>query len=210
MNGRRPIIEIVGIAGAGKTTPRQILQQRHPRLQFRVPPPKVAYLSFLGEHLFKWLLIHLSQNCDDRWFTWEEIRNMGYLEIWIPHLQKQALKKQIISILDPGSVYWLAVVREFGPKLAASKQYTNWWNEKLHQWRQALGLIVWLDAPLELLLHRVQNREEWHEAKGQTPEAVLEDFSRLKKRYDEIVHLMTREGGPQLLHFPPINSLPSR
>jgi len=201
MTDRPLIIEMVGVAGAGKSTLREILRQRDGTIQFRVPPQKIGYLPFLIKQLFTRPPIYFFKNRTHRCFTWEEIKIMAYLETWIPHLQKQAAEKDIVCVLDPGSVYWLTTIREFGPESARRPKMVRWWNEKLRQWGQALGLIIWLDAPDELLLHRVLTRDEWHPVKTQSPEETLEQFSRLRKGYEEIIDLMTSQGGPPVLKF---------
>lgn len=126
---------------------------------------------------------------------------VGYLETLSSYLRKQALEKDIVCILAPGSVYWLTGIRDYCPKITASQEYAKWGDEKLRQWRQALDLIIWLDAPNELLLDRVTARAESHQAKNQSPKETLEEISRLRKGYGEIISLMTTQGGPRLLQF---------
>jgi shikimate kinase len=201
MSNPKFIIEIVGIAGAGKTTLCQFLKQRNKRIEFRFLPHKLIYLPFLIRTLIVWLPVYFCNCHNDRWLTWKEVKIMGYLDTWISYLKKRALRRNIICVLEPGSVYWLAALRKFGPQFVREKKCAKWWDEKLQNWRKALNLIVWLDAPDEVLIQRVKNRKEWHEAKDKPVQAVLEEFSRLREEYSRIVNLMIAEGGPQMLNF---------
>jgi len=201
MNERPVIIEMVGIAGAGKTTLRQILWQRNGRIQFRIPPCKPRYVPFLIRHTFLWLPIYLGNYQQSRWFTWKEMKLMGYLETWIPYLRRQALTKDIVVVLDPGSVYWLTALREFGPEITRSQQYERWWKTMLLQWATALDVIIWLDAPDELLYARILARDEWHEVKEQSQKEALEHFVRCRAGYGQIIAAMTAQSGPKVFHF---------
>jgi thymidylate kinase len=201
MNERHLIIEMVGIAGAGKTTLREVLRQRNGRIQFRIPPGKPRYIPFLSRHTFRWLPLYLGKHRHSRWFTWKEIQQMGYLETWIPYLRRQALAKGIVVVLDPGSVYWLTALREFGPEIARSQQYERWWNTMFRQWAAALDGIIWLDAPDELLYARILARDEWHEIKEQSQKEARGDFVRYRAQYGRIIAAMTAQSGLKVFHF---------
>lgn len=201
MNQRPIIIEMVGLAGAGKSTLRKVLAQRNARIQVAPPPSKAIYLPFLGRDIFLWLPIYLGKYRHSRWFTPQETKLMGYLSTWLPYLRWQAIGKGIVVVLDPGSVYWLSALREFGPEITQSLRYQRWWNEMLFQWTAALEAIIWLDAPDELLLERVLGRDEWHEAKGQPRKQALEYFARYRMWYERVIAAMTGCNGPRVLRF---------
>ena len=126
---------------------------------------------------------------------------MGYLETLIPYLRRQALAKDIVVVLDPGSVCWLTELREFGPEITRSHQYERWWNNMFRQWAAALDVIIWLDAPDELLFERILARDEWHEAKEKSQKEALECFVRYRTGYGQIIAAMTAQGGPRVLRF---------
>ncbi len=201
MNNRPLIIEMVGVAGTGKTTLREILYQRSRRFQFRIPPSKLTYWQFLARHTFLWLPIYLWKYRHNRWFTWKEIKLMGYLETWIPYLRRQALAKNTVVVLDPGSVYWLAALREFGPEITRNERYERWWKNMLRQWAAAVDVIISLEAPEELLFQRVLGRDEWHEAKDQTQEEACEYFAGYRRAYRQIIATMTCQAGPRVIRF---------
>jgi deoxyadenosine/deoxycytidine kinase len=126
---------------------------------------------------------------------------MGYLETWIPFLRRQALAKDIVVVLDPGSVYWLTALRQFGPEITTSHQYERWWNTMFRQWAAALDGIIWLDAPDELLYARILARDEWHEAKEQSQKKACEIFMRYRAWYGQITAAMTARSGLKVFHF---------
>ena len=70
-----------------------------------------------------------------------------------------------------------------------------------NEWTAALDLIVWLDAPNELLLGRVLARDEWHEAKERSQRVNLQSFTRYRSGYGRIIAAMSAQGAPRVLRF---------
>jgi hypothetical protein len=195
------IIELVGIGGAGKSSLRRVLKEINPRIQLVGPPNKLYYLPFLLSKVLKWRIIHLCRYRHSRWFNLQETRLLFYLGTWLPYLQRKAKKENIIIILDPGPVYWLSALREFGPDIVRSPFFLFWWREALVLWAGALSLLIYLDAPNELLLERILSRAEWHEAKQQTKNDALNYFSRYRKWNDFLTQLMNRYGNLDVYKF---------
>jgi hypothetical protein len=104
-------------------------------------------------------------------------------------------------MLNPGSVYWLTALREFGPEITKTQRYETWWENMLNQWAALLDVIIWLEAPDRVLLERVHARDDWHEAKEQPRHEALETFACYHTCYERMVSAMTADGGPRVLHF---------
>ena len=81
------IIEMVGVAGSGKSTLLKALCQGDSSLARFPLPPRIRYLPALARILFVWFPIHLARYRHGRWFTWDEIKNIGYLEAWPGHIR---------------------------------------------------------------------------------------------------------------------------
>jgi deoxyadenosine/deoxycytidine kinase len=186
-NGHPLIIELVGVAGAGKSSLRKKLMENNCKIVNVPAPSKFYYVSFLISHFFKWYPLYLKNYSNSRWFTRKEITQMAYLETWLPYLHRCAVEKDQMIVLDPGCVYWLINLKYFGPEITKSNQFINWWNFMKDKWSAALDLVVWLDAPVELLVTRVLRRTEWHECKTQPREDILRDFSILRKGYADML-----------------------
>jgi len=126
---------------------------------------------------------------------------MAYLEVWHPYLRRQGLTRSTVTVLNPGSVFWLAALREFGPEISKSQPYEKWWNSMLDQWAALLDVVIWLEAPDKILLERVRARDSWHEAKEQPQHEALACFARYGTCYGQVISAMTANGGPKVLHF---------
>lgn len=183
INGHPLIIETVGVAGAGKSTLYELLRERNPKITKVEPPPKIRYSRFLIMNFIQWYPLYVKKYSHDRWFTWKEIKIMGYLETWLPYLRRQAIEKDLIMFLDPGSVYWLTELKRFGPAITEDNHFLQWWEKMKNRWLNALDIIIWLDAPTDLLFERVMSREEWHESKLMSKDEALASFTKYRESY---------------------------
>lgn len=201
MNRPPLLLELVGICGAGKTTLQEILCRRHPGIRSVIPPGKMSYGRFVLTDMVAWLVRYLCHNRQDRWFTKREFCLMGYLTVWPAYICSAQPDNAVVTILNPGSVYWLGALRGFGPDIVRTSHYDAWWNRMLKRWAGLLDLIVWLDAPDEVLLERVCERDHWHEAKAMPPEKALASFARYRLQYWEITSAMAAHSGVRVLQY---------
>ncbi len=195
------LIEMVGIGGAGKSTLLRALNRGDPRIRKSEPPGKLGYIPALATLFFFWLPVYLRKYRGTRWFTWDEMRNICYLDVRLNHIRRQLRSSDVILALDPGSVYWLSSLREFGPEFAKDPLFLRWWDARLQEWSAALDMIVWIEAPNELLLQRVLARDEVHEAREQPAGTALEYFERYRLWYSRMVPEMASRGHARLFHF---------
>jgi hypothetical protein len=195
------IIEFVGVAGTGKSTLLKAMMQRDKRIMTLPLPSKYSYIPFLLRVVLNWWPIYLNHYRNSRWFTFQEIRNMGYLDTWIPFIRSQASTRQNIVGIDPGSIYWLASLQEFGPKITQHPKYQNWLKEKLEQWASALDVAIWLDAPEELCLQRVLGRDEFHEIKDVPANEALAELKGYRQSYKRILSQMSSRFAIKTFYF---------
>lgn len=126
---------------------------------------------------------------------------MAHLTMLPTHLKQQSLARGTVSILDPGAFCWLTELREFGPPIAKCPKYERWWSNMFDRWTALVDLIVWLEAPDEILLERIYTRDQWHEAKELPPAEVVECFARYRKWYGQMISAMMANDSPRVLRF---------
>lgn len=195
------IVELVGVAGAGKSTLRNALMKKNGRIKTLPLPSKFSYIPTLARVYFFWLPLYLAKYRHTRWFTWSQIRNMGYLDTWISTIRSAGRTEEDTIIIDPGSVYWLADLQEFGPEISKHPSFQKWWKSKLDQWSAALELILWLDAPEELCVHRIMTREEEHGLKHSSFELGIQELKRYREWYQLIIPKMTAQHPMKMFYF---------
>jgi shikimate kinase len=201
---RRPlIVELVGPAGAGKTTLSRALSQRDKKilvgadLELR----KMEHIPIFVGHAPFLLPVFLRRFRQGRWFTWEEIKAVVYLKAWSRILRRQATHGGTAILLDHGPVFKLATLNAFGPERLKSQGFEYWWNGILRQWAFTLDMVIWLDASDTNLVERINTRSQRHAVKGKSEQEASKFLAHYRTSYEEILAKLTAYGGPTLLQF---------
>jgi thymidylate kinase len=71
----------------------------------------------------------------------------------------------------------------------------------LKQWAVTLDMLIWLDAPVTILLERIHARNHWHIAKDKSEQEAYEFLARSRTSYKQIISALTANGGPRVLRF---------
>ena len=156
------VVEVLGPAGTGKPTLIRALTRDRQDILLDFPLSRLAKVPFLVRNTMFMLPTYLRHYRHSRWFTWRETRSMVYLKAGLRVLQRRASSNGPVTLLDHGPIYRLATLREFGPEVTASQRYAQWWGDLFDRWTAALDMIVWLDAPNDVLLSRIRARDRWH------------------------------------------------
>jgi deoxyadenosine/deoxycytidine kinase len=206
MNNMVPrIVEIVGPAGAGKTTLCQALSHCNESIHLSNFPDvrKISNAPF-----FIWnglqitpALLSLSQR-NSRKLTRREFAWLSILYGWPGVLQKELKKNDRTIILDQGPVYLLTETSEFGPEYLRRQRAENLWWDLYSRWADMLDMIVWLDAADTDLLKRIRSRDKGHVVKNESVETTFEFLDSYRKAYEwTISNLSANHLGLKVLRF---------
>jgi hypothetical protein len=199
------VVEIVGPAGAGKTTlfkalrdyPEQIRLSRFPNVNRAADAPFFIRYGFqVVPNLFR-LYRRTSRQLNQREFAW-----MSILNGWPSVLQREVKNNPQVIVLDQGPVYLLAEMREFGPEYLKGKDAEKLWQKLYCRWAATLGMIVWLDAADIYLMERIRTRVKGHAVKNESAPIVFEFLARYRRAYDYVLSMLEADtGGPRVLRF---------
>ena len=198
------IVEIVGPAGAGKTTLFHALGDCNGSIK-RGNFPDVRKITAAPFFIWNGLrilpyLLGLSRQAG-RKPTRREFAWLSILYGWPDILQKE-LKNNKIIILDQGPVYLLAETREFGPEYLRKQKAEKLWRNLYSRWAQTLDLIVWLDATDIDLLNRIRSRDKQHVVKNESVETTFEFLVSYRKAYERTISILsTKHPGLKILRF---------
>ena len=197
------IMELVGPAGAGKTTLSRVLTHRNPKIQIGsdIELRKTKYVPVILRNTISLLPVFLRQIRHGRRFTWDEIKYLLYLEGWPDVLRQEATDRTSTVLLDHGPVFKLATLNEFGPENLKTDDFEIWWNRMFKQWASTLDMVIWLDAPDLVLDQRINSRDQRHSVKGRSESEVVHFLARYRTSYEEILAKLRIAGGPRLLQF---------
>jgi thymidylate kinase len=203
-NKHSRIVEIVGPAGAGKSTLCQVLSQGSETIHLG-NFPNVRKIS--DAPFFLWNGLQIFPNLfnliwhKSRKLTRREFAFLSILNGWPDVLQKE-LKNNEVIILDQGPVYLLAGTSELGPEYLRKTNVKNFWLNLYSRWADTLDMIVWLDAPDADLMKRIHNRDKEHLVKNESVETALEFLAGCRKAYERAIsNLSANHSNLKILRF---------
>lgn len=200
---QRPyIIELVGLAGAGKTTLAHALSQSGENIHVDddLALKKRAHMPIFAGSVPHLLPLVLRRDQRSSGFTWNEIKAMAYLKGWPPFLRQQNSANRTI-LLDHGPLFKMATLNAFGPEKLQSTRFDKWWQSTFKQWADALDMIVWLHAPQKMLLERINARNQRHAVKGKSELEAAQFLARYQTSYDQVLAKIELYGGPKIIRF---------
>lgn len=203
--GKTGVVEIIGPAGAGKTTLYQALDCYTESIQLGNFPDvrKVTDAPFFISNGLRLIpsLLNLYQRTS-RQLTRREFAWMTILCGWSNLLRRGTNNANKVVILDQGPIYLLAEMRLFGPDYLRQKTAEKLWQDLYERWRATLHMVVWLDAADDILLNRIRNRRQEHVVKTQPATVVYEFLDRYRAEYKFIVSALTANKiGPKVLQL---------
>ncbi len=197
---RGPVIEVMGPAGAGKTSLVDAVRRLDPGVRTGVHAPRAVWFALALARVLPSLPRWLPRARRERWFTWNEVKSIGFLEAWLPRVRRGS---GTATLLDHGPLYRLARLAEFGPPVVGSPRFHRWWRRCL-----ALDLVVVLDAPDAVLLERVDHRGHWY-LSAASPEERREFLRRYRGAFERILAAIGG-GGPAVLRLRSDEAEPDR
>jgi shikimate kinase len=199
------VVELVGAAGAGKTSLIQALSRRSRRILIGAPPDvrAVASIPFYVRNILLLMptLLRVHQH-NSRRLTRREIAWMAMLKGWDDVMARGLSSDGTVIVLDQGPVFLLAQLHWFGPESLRSQSAKEWWDRTYKQWADILDVVVWLDASDPILVERIRTRDKWHLVKEQPEPDVIEFLARYRAAYEQVISVLTGNGsGPKVLRL---------
>lgn len=199
---KRPIVaEIIGPAGVGKSTLLQTLSQSSNEVQIDIPLTKIKCIKPFIDNNFALLPIYFRYYRHTRWFNNTETRSMVYLKAWQRLIEGQATNIHSVTVLDHGPIFRLVLLREFGPEITHSQRYQEWWREMFKKWSDTLNFVIWLDAPDEILMERIQTRSVSHRMKEKSEQEIFSFLKRYRTAYERFMAQLLIHQDQEILKF---------
>jgi thymidylate kinase len=198
---RMIVVELVGPAGAGKTSVRRAVEQRVPYRRPRVrvdrlhdlPGGVLSTLPFLPELAARALRGRVD-------WSWRCAQQLVRLNALRGAVERAAAAAPEPVLLDEGPVFALAKLHVLCDGVPAARMGTDWW-AALERWRRVLGLVVWMDAADDVLMRRIRERSKAHRVKRASDGDVASFLARYRVAYGEVLSRLAGHGGPEVLRI---------
>jgi shikimate kinase len=196
-------IEIVGVAGTGKSTLTRTLRQRYPdcrvadSLHTRLP----AHWPYVAHSLARLVPLVARTVRKRPRLSWDELKLVIYVSEWNRFLRASRKYRHGVTVLDQGPIFALACLLWGRKPMTRSGPFQAWVDEMVERWSHELDSLVWLHAPDHALLERINHRDQRHEAKGKSTQKGLELIKSHRQAYGQLFELIDRLGRPRVLRF---------
>lgn len=203
------IAEIIGASGAGKSTLSDLLNKQSPQIRAGITVwglPRTLLMQ-IAISSFPTIARMVSE---DGKFSVNDSKQIVRLRAFYRHLiyKKNFLKQTKKSssgknvdamLLDEGVIFSLSKLRADHRSYKGFMQ--NWEEETLDCWSDVLNMVIWLDAPNEVLIERVRTREKKHRMKFRSDQTINDFLTRYRKAYANIVKRLQAKGNLQVIRF---------
>lgn len=187
------MVELAGLAGAGKSTLAANLVRLDPEICARPPLTARSHLANVPALVPTFLGLHWPF----RGLRTKEMKRILRVRTLLDLVHGRAPGSTLL--FDEGPVYMLARILMFGGDSSRNAGLQRWWRRAIAQWAATLDLVVWLEAPDDVLAARLNTRDQQHPMRG-APDALVRAFlGSYRDAFNHVLAELCVAGGPQRL-----------
>jgi deoxyadenosine/deoxycytidine kinase len=204
---QRLVAEIVGPAGAGKSSLTKVLRERDRSLRtglsvWGLPPTLLCLNAVLS--LPRFVGLYRSRGRIRR----DEVKLIVRLSALHQLLGRESSKNYRTLLLDEGTIFALVKLLAFGDNTKGngsgggrSNHLDAWTQSLLNRWARRLDAVIWLDAPDEVLAERIRSRGKAHRVKDKTDAEIFSFLARYRESYERVISELNARHGLKVIRF---------
>lgn len=185
------VAEIIGPAGAGKTSLSRLMQDGNDvrtGLSVWGLPLSLLTVSAFGS------LPTLASLCRQRQrLNWEDLKLVIQHNALLRLIRRESAKGRQTFLLDEGNVFALAKLRGFGSQDGVDSDPLM--QSLFNELAPTLNAVVWLDAPDAILARRIREREKSHRMKEKSDSEIADHLSRYRNSFERVVAEVSKRNG---------------
>jgi shikimate kinase len=190
-----PVVELVGPAGAGKTTVFKALRQRNRNIQAGLTISRISYVKDAPSLVPTFVRFHRPFQTLLR----KEMKRVLYLTTLYRLLRHAQAKRTDPVIFDEGPVYMLSRLLFLGKSAVTNAAFDEWQRNEILRWGQTLRLIIWLDADTSTLMRRIRTRPGAPPIPDTSDCALRPFLEEYRAIYRRVIHALVLERRTALL-----------
>jgi shikimate kinase len=203
-------VEIVGLAGSGKSTIAKALcaESRQAVTARGFVPSAASNLPFCARQIASCLLPLMWRNRTTG-ISRRQAKSVLYLNGWHQVLRRQMRQTPATVVLDQGPVFRLTNLQGFGPEWLRSTASAPWWESVYSQWARFVEVLIWLEAPEEILIQRIHDRKKWHPVKELEEAQARQFLSIYRNTCHDVVERLAAHRRLRILRFDTSSTSPA-
>ena len=190
--GRAVVVELVGPAGAGKTTLAQGVSKQDGSVRaglslWGLPRPKLIESAIALTPTIIGSVLRGSRN-RLKWGEMAQMIRLGALRRVVRH---EASKHRVI-LLDEGPVFALSWLDVFFTR--NGDRAAGWRRRMVADWASLLDVVVFIDASDSTLAQRIRTRDKDHMVKDRSDDEIYGFAAGFRKAFDRVIAEIARAG----------------
>jgi thymidylate kinase len=199
--GKPMVGEIAGPSGAGKSTVSALLNQADQNVVAGLTVWKIPRLSLAASGVVSIpdiTRLIMERRCVDE----HEVKQVIRMHAFGRQLRPQARSGGHAAVFfDEGVVFALAKLRADVRVANMSKAMRRWEAQMIEEWGQILDIVIWIDAPNEILLDRIRSRAKEHRMKEKPADEVFKFLDNYRTAYESVLSQLQANGKTRVLRI---------
>ena len=187
-------VELVGPAGAGKSTLLDVLLARHPNIRPLLRTRALRRTPAIVRDLASFAPTALVALPTAPVFLSRNLRLLVRLETLQGALRHAQHDARGPVVFEHGPVYTLARLAAFHGAEPPSGPVASYLSRVSERWAHTLDVVIWLDAPLNVLTERVRQRPKAHRVKERDESAIHDFLDRYQRAYEGVLAQLQNRG----------------
>ena len=194
-------VEILGVAGAGKSTlAARLAGGAGVEMADFIHTRRPSHLLQVVQGIPRLLPILAAGLTRRPRMSWPEWKLLVYVTRWRSFLGRRTPPGTLL-LFDQGPLYALVRLAAEGKPFTTRAAFERWRDEMVEEWASELSALIFLDAPDAVLWDRINERPQAHKAKGEESTAGLRFIARYRRSFEDLLRGVEELGGPEVFRF---------
>lgn len=197
-------VELVGLAGAGKSTLASALVNQLEKVVLIAPPDlhSARDIPFFLWNSITMLPTFFGMIRESGWKlpSPHEMALMVMLNGWPRRLKAQPIKECNALLVDQGPISFLGMLERIDSPWRRTSTGKKWLKKTFQQWSSVINLVITLDADNAVLLNRIRTRAQIHRLQTATDDDAVQTLELYRKIYPNVIGCL-QSTNPELKKF---------